>query len=127
MEERQVNYQITQIAVNQTMDPMKAVMDCLFEKKCELFISDRILEHIKKAHSYTKMGNGKEDLYIFHKRARGTDALFSFVVEAGPDGNLVSNLECIISELGTMKKNEDLVSMETKEKVYVRLLEEETN
>ncbi len=122
-----MNYKITQIAVNHTMDPMKAVMDCLFEKRCELFISDRILELIKKAHSYTKMSNGKDELYVFHKRARGTDALFSFEVETTNEGNVVSNLECIISELGTMKEDQDLVNRMAMERVYVRLEEEGIN
>ena len=119
-----MNYEITQIAVNPTMDPMKAVMDCLFEKRCDLFISDGILELIKKVHSYTKTFNGKQEVYVFNKRARGTEALFSFVVKTKNNENLVSNLECIISELGVMRRNEDVINGTTMEKVYVRLQEE---
>lgn len=112
------------IAVERTMDPMKEVMDCLFEKKGEVFISNKILEFIKKAHSYTMIPCGTYDVYTFHKRARGTDALFSFIVMSGEEGNKVSNLECI-AELGLVGKQCELVDTKTREKVYVTVQGEE--
>ena len=90
----------TRIAVERTMDPMQEVMRFLFEKKGKLFVSDKILETIKKAHSYTMVTQGKEEVYTFHKRIRGTDTLFSFLITSRPEGNRVSNLDCIATEFG---------------------------
>ena len=112
------------IAVKRTMDPMNAVLDCLFENKGEVFISNKILEFIKKAHSYTMVPCGKYDAYTFHKRARGTNALFSFLVMAGEKENKVYGLECV-AELGLMEKHCELVDAKTRERVYVTLEGEE--
>ena len=97
----------TRIAVKRTMDPMQVVMNCLFEKKGDVFISNKILEIIKKAHSYTMSTQGKEDVYTFHKRIRGTDTLFSFLVTKRPEGNRVSNLDCITADFGVLYNHEN--------------------
>ena len=110
------------IAVESAVDPMTQVMDCLF-RECEVLISDKILDVMKKFHSYTKMTKGKVEKYTFHRRTRGTDALFSFVVTTGMNGNKVSDLECIAAELGLMGKQETSCE-KTGEKVYVIFKEE---
>ena len=116
--------EITKIAVNRTMDPMQAVMNCLFEKRGDVFISNRILEHIKKVHSYTKISQGKEETYTFHKRIRGTDELFSFLVVTGPAGNRAYGLDCLIAEFGVVHKNANITESKMNPKVYVMLQEE---
>lgn len=112
---------ITRIAVKRTMDPMQEVMNCLFEKKGDVFISNKILKLIKEAHSYTKIPRGNEEEYTFHKRVRGTNALFSFLVTTGPAGNHVSNLDCIAAELGLMEKHKEMADATPGRKVYVML------
>ena len=111
----------TRIAVKGTMDPMQVVMRSLFEKSGEVFISEKILELIKKAHSYTMITQGKEEVYTFHKRIRGTDTLFSFLVTARPEGNRVSKLECIAADFGLRCTNEFETDLNFEEKVYVVL------
>ena len=115
---------ITTIAVNTTMDPMQAVMSCLFEKIGEVFISNKLLEKIKKSHSYTMKIQGKEEVYTFHKRIRGTDELFSFLVTTEPEGNRASDLNCLIAEFGLTEKHKNVTSSEITPKVYVTLQEE---
>ena len=116
--------EITRIAVERTMDPMQDVMDCLFEKIGEVFISNKILEIIKKAHSYTMITQGKEEVYTFLKRIRGTETLFSFLVTTGPEGNRVSNLDCIGADFGLLYNHEYGTSAETNGKVFVILQDE---
>ena len=116
--------EITRIAVKRTMDPMQEVMNCLFEKNGDVFISDKILSLIKEAHSYTMIPRGNAEEYTFHKRVRGTDALFSFLVTTGPAGNHVSSLDCIAAELGLMEKHKDMADENTGAKVYVMLQDE---
>ena len=111
----------TRIAVKGTMDPMQVVMSSLFEKNGEVFISKKILEIIKKAHSYTMIAHGKEEVYTFHKRIRGTDTLFSFLVTARPEGNRVSNLECIAADFGLKCNQEFQTDLNFDAKVYVEL------
>lgn len=113
--------EITRIAVKRTMDPMQVVMNNLFEKKGEVFISKKILEIIKTAHSYTMITQGKEEVYTFHKRIRGTDTLFSFLVTARPEGNRVSNLDCISADFGVLYNHEDGTDEKLEERVYVML------
>ena len=114
----------TRIAVKRTMDPMQEVMRFLFEKKGELFVSDKILEIIKKEHSYTMATQGKEEVYTFHKRIRGTDTLFSFLVTSRPEGNIVSNLDCIAAEFGLKCAHEYNRDEKYDAKVYVTLQDE---
>lgn len=116
--------EITTIAVNRTMDPIQAVMACLFEKRGEVFISNKILENIKKVHSYTMISGGKEEVYTFHKRIRGTDTLFSFLVSTGPAGNRAYGLDCLIAEFGSVQKHNNIVETTINQKVYVMLQEE---
>ena len=111
----------TRIAVMRTMDPMQEVMNCLFEKKGDVFISNKILEIIKKAHSYTMITQGKEHIYTFHKRIRGTDTLFSFLVTAKDEGNRVSNLACLSAEFGVPRNHEDGTDEKIDERVLVML------
>ena len=99
-------------------------MNCLFEKKGDVFISDKILSLIKEAHSYTMIPRGNAEEYTFHKRVRGTDALFSFLVITGPAGNQVSNLDCIAAELGLMEKHKDATDATSHGKVYVMFQDE---
>ena len=116
--------EVTRIAVNRTMDPMQAVMNCLFEKIGEVFISAEILEHIKKLHSYTMISQGKEETYTFHKRIRGTDELFSFLVATGPAGNRAYGLDCLSAEFGVVRKSSNDAESKMTPKVYVMLQEE---
>jgi len=116
--------QFTTIAVTRTMDPMQEVMNCLFEKIGEVFISNKILEKIKKTHSYTMRIRGKEEVYTFHKRIRGTDELFSFLVTAEPEGNRAFNLDCLVAEFGLTPKRKKTTDSKFGEKVYVMLQEE---
>lgn len=116
--------EITRIAVKKTMDPMQEVMNSLFENKGELFISKKILEIIKKAHSYTMITQGKEEVYTFHKRIRGTDTLFSFLVTAKPEGNRVSDLDCISADFGVMHNHEDGTNEKLEKRVYMMLQDE---
>lgn len=116
---------ITKIAVKNTIDPMQVVMDCLFENKDEILISDKILECIKKTHSYMKRPHVKYEVYTFHKRVRGTDALFSFLVTTGADGNKVSTIECITAELGLMESHINSQNEKIKKKVYFMFQGEE--
>lgn len=109
---------ITRIVVQSTVDPMPKVMECLFGK-CETSISDEVLHAMKKLHSYTKIVKGNVEIYTFYKRARGTDALFSFLVTTGTKENKVSNLDCI-AELGLMERHEDVNTTPAK-KVYVMI------
>jgi len=111
--------QITRIAVNRTMDPMQEVMNCLFEKKGDVFISNEILGQIKKLHSYTMRNQGKEETYTFHKRIRGTDALFSFLVTTETTGNRVYGMDCLIAELGVFQKNKIIADSKSPQEVYV--------
>ena len=115
---------ITTIAVKRTMDPMQAVMSCLFEKIGEVFISNKLLENIKKSHSYTMKIQGKEEVYTFHKRIRGTDELFSFLVTTEPEGNRASDLNCLVAEFGMTAKNKNIADSKTSSKVYMILQEE---
>ena len=114
----------TRIAVSRTMDPMQEVMNSLFEKKGEVFISQKILEIIKTAHSYTMSTQGKEEVYTFHKRIRGTDTLFSFLVTARPEGNRVSNLECISADFGVLHNHENGTDAKLNGRVFVMLQED---
>ena len=109
---------ITKIALKDTVDPMPYVMDSLFGK-CETSISNEVLDAMKKMHSYTKIIKGDQEVYTFHKRVRGTDALFSFLVTTGTKGNKVSNLECF-AELGLMERHEESNTTPAK-KVYVMI------
>lgn len=117
---------ITEIAVERTVDPMHEVMDCLFAK-CEILISNKILDVMKKFHSYTKITNVSDEKYIFHRRTRGTDALFSFIVTTGVDGNKVSDLECIVAEFGPMDSQNDIANTRFGNKVYIMLQGEGKN
>ena len=114
--------EITEIAVTKTMEPMQTVLDCLFEKKCEIYISMEVLELIKQAHSYTKFPGKKGEVYKFYKRVRGTNALFSFSVNTGEKENLVSGLD-YVTELGLVQRNEEMFHNMSSEKVYIMLQE----
>ena len=116
--------EFTRVAVKRTMDPMQEVMECLFEKSGEIFISNKILEIIKKAHSYTMMTQGKEEIYTFHKRIRGTETLFSFEVTVRPDGNQVSNLDCIAADFGLLHNHEYGTNAKAGRKVFMILQDE---
>ena len=111
----------TRVAVSGTMDPMQEVMNRLFEKTGEVFISKKILEIIKTAHSYTMTTQGKEEVYTFHKRIRGTDTLFSFLVTSRPEGNRVSNLDCISADFGVMYHPNYEADTKLDESIYVML------
>lgn len=84
---------ITYIAVERTMDPLQIVINYLLEKKGEISISNKILELMKQEHSYTMLPWENQEIYMFNRRARGTDIFFSFQVTAGEKENNVSNLE----------------------------------
>ena len=114
---------IIEFAEGRTVDPMPEVMEKLFDK-CEILISTKVLELMKKLHSYTSYNNQ----YRFHRRTRGTDALFSFIVTTGTEGNKVSNLECIGAELGLAPREENVCNiLQCREKVYFMLQGEEKN
>ena len=116
--------EITKIAVKRTIDPMQEVMNALFEKKGDIFISDKILNLIKTTHSYTMIPCGKSAIYNFHKRIRGTETLFSFLVTTGPGGNRVSELDCIVAEFGVLEKHKALIDTTPHGKVFLMLQEE---
>jgi len=114
---------IIKIAVERTVDPMPEVMNSLFGQR-EILISDKVLEMLKQMHSYSKITKGNYDEYTFHRRTRGTDALFSFIVTTGADGNKASNLECIVAELGIMGKDDDVYKQKNDRKIYFVLQDE---
>lgn len=116
--------EITRIAVKRTMDPMQELMNCLFEKKADVFISNKILELIKKTHSYTMLPCGSTNIYTFHKRIRGTDVVFSFMVAVEPTGNRVFGLDCIIAELGLIEKYKEAMKVKNNQNVYLMMQED---
>ena len=116
--------EITRIAVKSTMDPMQVIMNSLFERKGDVFISNKILNLIKEAHSYTMIPSGNTEVYTFHKRIRGTDALFSFFVIKGIEEIKVLDLDCFAAELGLMQKHKEIFEAKKNGKVYVIYQEE---
>ena len=100
-------------------------MNCLFKNDGEIEISDKILEAIKSEHSYTMKPNGKEDVYTFNKRARGTEVLYSFFVRVGGFGNRVSDLEWL-TDFGKREKVSNQGDFKKRAKICV-LFKEETN
>lgn len=114
---------ITKLAVSGTGDPMQEVMEHLFGKEYDIYISDEILEIMKRTHSYNMTPNGNEAVYTFNKRGRATHIYYSFtVVSSRENENRVSKLE-YTTELGKMEKqnNEDNAP---RKKVYITLQEE---
>ena len=120
---------MTKIAVKFSGDPMHTVLECLFEKKAEVLISKGILELLKRAHSYTMIPNGMEEVYTFHKRERGTEAtFFSFNVISGGNENKVSNLEYTTEWIMLVKPREatEVAEASHGNKVYVMLAKEDS-
>ena len=114
---------ITQLAVKGTVDPMQEVMDHLFGKEYEIYISDEILEIMKKTHSYNMTPNGNEAVYTFNKRGRATHIYYSFtVVSSRENENRVSKLE-YTTEIGLTEKHHE-VDNAPRKKVYITLQEE---
>lgn len=104
-----------EFAVERTVDPMPEMLEKLFEK-CEILISNRVLDVLKKMHSYTAHDNQ----YKFHRRTRGADVLYSFIVTTGAEGNKVSDLECY-AELGRVVPECDMHNVQSVDKVYFML------
>ena len=97
------------------IDPMQEMMERMFENS-KILISDKVLERLKKWHSYTKTKNQ----YIFHRRIRGTNVLFSFKVTEGQEWNTVSDFECIITEASVKLECIDTY-VKNPENVYIRI------
>ena len=110
---------IIEFAEERTMDPMPEVMERMFENG-KIMISTKVLDLLKKMHSYTKTNKQ----YTFHRRNRGTDVLFSFRVTEGPEWNIVSDLECIITEASVKTKSMDMY-VQNMENVYFIIKGEE--
>ena len=107
----------TKIVLETTADPMPQVIDLLFKKK-EITISDRILEEIKRFHSYTQRMDRENTIYQFYKRERGTNLFFTFLVIDNGRENKVFRLE-YYTELGVNQKIKYSQGTAYSKKVYL--------
>ena len=113
------------IALKRTIDPMRTVLDYLFDLNGKITISKGILEIMKRNHSYTMMFSDKKTVYTFYKRERGTEStIFSFTVTTEKDGNRVSDLE-YTTELVMLEKKKRTEDAARAKNIYI-IFEDET-
>jgi hypothetical protein len=103
-------------------DPIRDVLQCLFEEVDTIYITDGVLKKMKREHSWVGTPEGDGLRYDFNKRERGTNASFCFTVETGRKWHCVSGLEHL-SELGLMEYRKALSHERKKRTAYVTLRE----